>query len=115
MNKYFKKIRNRLISDKTYQDFISKFPNNYEFEFLKCITKISEIQFNLSSKNECRKARVGIQFPDGLLPISMSISALFELFTNSDCFIIAENNYGACCIQDTISYSLGLDILIHYG
>ena len=40
---------------------------------------------------------------------------IFEKFTESEVIIIADENYGACCIEDVGAYLLEADFIIHYG
>ncbi len=46
---------------------------------------------------------------------STRLSDIFEFFTNSECYIIGDENYGACCIEDITGYLLKADFIIHYG
>jgi 2-(3-amino-3-carboxypropyl)histidine synthase len=43
------------------------------------------------------------------------ISDILEKFTNSECIIMADVTYGACCIDDLTVKEIGGDLLIHYG
>ena len=43
------------------------------------------------------------------------ISDLLEHFTNSECFIMCDVTYGACCIDDISAHLLNADLLVHYG
>ena len=43
------------------------------------------------------------------------ISDIFENFTNSECIIMADVTYGACCVDDLTAHEIGCDFLIHYG
>ena len=43
------------------------------------------------------------------------ISDIFENFTNSETIIIADENYGACCIEDIAGFIAEADFIIHYG
>ena len=36
-------------------------------------------------------------------------------FTNSEVYVIADENYGACCIEDTAGFLLDADFIVHYG
>lgn len=41
-----------------------------------------------------------MQFPEGLLMYSCLISDIIEKFTDSECTILGDVTYGACCIDD---------------
>lgn len=43
------------------------------------------------------------------------LSDIFEHFTKSQCYIIADENYGACCIEDLAGFLAKADFIIHYG
>ena len=43
------------------------------------------------------------------------LADVFEEFTKSEVIIIADENYGACCIEDIGAYNIGADFIIHYG
>lgn len=43
------------------------------------------------------------------------ITDIFENFTNSEVFIIGDENYGACCIEDVTGFLADADFIIHYG
>lgn len=43
------------------------------------------------------------------------ISDILEHFTQSDIMIIADENYGACCIEDVGAFLYDADFIIHYG
>lgn len=43
------------------------------------------------------------------------LSDIFEKFTQSEVLIVADENYGACCIEDQAAYLYKIDFLIHYG
>lgn len=58
---------------------------------------------------------VALQFPEGLLMYACMISDILEKFTNSECIIMADVTYGACCIDDFTVKEVGGDFLIHYG
>lgn len=85
---------------------ISLLPSNYNFEVQKSIHRI------LSS----RATRVALQFPEGLLMYSLILSDIFKTFANvSQCFILGDVTYGACCVDDFSASALNADLLIHYG
>lgn len=43
------------------------------------------------------------------------ISDIFEHFTSSECIIMGDVTYGACCVDDLSASTLGSDFIIHYG
>lgn len=81
-------------------------PPNYDFEIHKTLWRI-----------KCDKAhRVALQFPEGLLMFSTSISSILSHFAD-DCqtFILGDVTYGACCVDDLTAKCVGADLLVHYG
>lgn len=82
-------------------------PPNYEFEIPKSLWRIQQE----------RSQHVGLQFPEGLLIFASQIAALLKHFTPwpIEITILADVTYGACCIDDLTSRSIGIDLLIHYG
>ena len=59
--------------------------------------------------------RLILQMPQGLQMYACMLSDIFEHFTNSEVYIIADENYGACCIEDVGGFVLDCDFIIHYG
>ena len=53
--------------------------------------------------------------PQGLQMFAARLSDIFENFTNSECIIIGDENYGACCIEDITGFIAEADFIIHYG
>jgi len=43
------------------------------------------------------------------------LSDIFQHFTGSEVYIIGDENYGACCIEDVGGFLLDCDFIIHYG
>ncbi len=58
---------------------------------------------------------VGLQMPDGLIAWAPSLAAIVENFTGVRATVLADVNYGACCIDDLTAQSLGVDLLVHFG
>jgi diphthamide biosynthesis enzyme Dph1/Dph2 domain len=56
-----------------------------------------------------------LQFPEGLMLYACIISDIIEHFTGSECIIMGDATYGACCIDDLSASTLGADFIIHYG
>lgn len=89
---------------------ISKLPSNYNFEIYKSLIRINDINSQIN-----RKVRVSLQMPDGFMIFSILIADILETFSNSECIILGDITYGACCIDDLGSKSLECDLIIHYG
>ena len=112
-----KKIINILEEDK-YKEMkenkllslaISKLPKNYNFEIYKSLDKINQI-----SNKKKSKAKIALQFPDGLMCFSILISDILTTFGKCDTIILGDITYGACCIDDIDCNILECDLLIHY-
>ena len=43
------------------------------------------------------------------------LSDLFTGYCKCEVYIIGDETYGACCIEDEGAFLLGADFLIHYG
>ena len=43
------------------------------------------------------------------------LSDIIMNFTESEIMIIADENYGACCIEDQAGYLFMADFIVHYG
>lgn len=98
---------------------ISKLPNNYSFEIPKTIVRINNLYNELVDKKEIKNNNpilVGIQLPDGLSHLSVIISDIIETFsTNCETIIMADQTYGACCIDDIGCKQIGVNLIVHYG
>lgn len=87
----------------TYPEKIQGLPKNYDFEINKTLKTIERH----SAK------RIGLQFPDGLLCYAPPIiDTIKQYFPDTDCIILDDVVYGACCVDDE---SLPVDLLLHYG
>lgn len=53
--------------------------------------------------------------PQGLQMFACMLSDLFTQITDSEVFIIADESYGACCIEDVGGSALECDFIVHYG
>ena len=95
--------------DKLLSLAISKLPKNYNFEIYKSLDKIKKI-----SEKKKSKARIALQFPDGLMCFSILISDILTTFGKCETIIIGDITYGACCIDDIDCNILECDLLIHY-
>ena len=43
------------------------------------------------------------------------IADILQNFTGSEIIIVADENYGACCIEDQAGFLFGADFIVHYG
>lgn len=80
-------------------------PPNYRFEIPKCLWQIHKSQAK----------RVALQFPEGLLLFSLTLSSIIEEFGKVETVIMSDVAYGACCVDDLQAERLGCDYMIHYG
>ncbi|CAH9101292.1 unnamed protein product [Cuscuta epithymum] len=99
-------IPDSVLNDAALNSAISLLPINYNFEIHKCVWRI-----------RCGQAkRVALQFPEGLLMYSLVIVDIISTFTSvTDCFVLGDVTYGACCVDDLSAGALSADLLIHYG
>ena len=102
-------IPDSILNNKQLQDAITRgLPSNYDFEINKTIWRLSKCS------PPCK--RIGLQFPEGLLMYACIIADILEQFVPStECIILGDVTYGACCIDDYTSSALNCDFLIHYG
>uniref|UniRef100_T1INS0 2-(3-amino-3-carboxypropyl)histidine synthase subunit 1 n=1 Tax=Strigamia maritima TaxID=126957 RepID=T1INS0_STRMM len=98
-------IPQELLDNPDLQSAIKALPSNYNFEIPKTIWRIQE------NNSKC----VALQFPEGLLIYSLTISDIIEKFTTADTIIMGDVTYGACCVDDFTARSLGADFMVHYG
>lgn len=84
---------------------MSVLPQNYNFEIPKTIWRIKK----------CNAKCVALQFPEGLLLFSLTISDILEKFTGVETIIMGDVTYGACCVDDFSARALGADLMVHYG
>lgn len=96
-----------LLADKALASAMSCLPAAYEFEVHKTIHRIR----SSSSKF------VALQMPEGLLMYGCALTDLFKKFcpSLSDCVLLGDVTYGACCVDDLGALALGCDLLLHYG
>lgn len=86
-------------------------PKNYNFEIKKTIWKIKQTESKL----------VLLQFPEGLIrfgPVIVDVmSAYFKINNITDIRFITMGDltYGACCIDDYLGSSMGVDLIVHYA
>ncbi|KAK4276345.1 hypothetical protein QN277_019303 [Acacia crassicarpa] len=99
-------IPDSILNDSALNAAISLLPSNYNFEAHKCVWRV---------KSTGAK-QIALQFPEGLLMYSLVLSDIFTTFGGvSQCFILGDVTYGACCVDDLSAKALGADLLIHYG
>ncbi|KAM0029805.1 putative diphthamide synthesis DPH1/DPH2 [Helianthus debilis subsp. tardiflorus] len=99
-------IPDSITTDPSLNAAISLLPSNYNFEIHKSIWRVR----STSAK------RVALQFPEGLLMYSLIISDIITTFTDvTQCLILGDVTYGACCVDDLSAAALDADLLIHYG
>ncbi|XP_028805723.1 2-(3-amino-3-carboxypropyl)histidine synthase subunit 1-like [Neltuma alba] len=99
-------IPDSILNDSALNAAISLLPSNYNFEVHKCVWRV---------KSTGAK-QIALQFPEGLLMYSLVLSDIFSTFAGvSQCFILGDVTYGACCVDDLSAKALGADLLIHYG
>ncbi|XP_077210391.1 diphthamide synthesis DPH2 family protein [Tasmannia lanceolata] len=105
--RFFKnQIPDSITQNPSLNSAISLLPSNYNFEIHKSV-------FRIQSSNA---KRVALQFPEGLLMYSLIICDIFETFASvSECFVLGDVTYGACCVDDFSAKALNCDLLIHYG
>ncbi|KAJ3309463.1 Diphthamide biosynthesis protein 1 [Boothiomyces sp. JEL0838] len=98
-------IPQALLEDEYLKELISALPSNYNFEIYKSIHQIQQY----------KPSRIALQFPEGLLVYSATISDIILNFCGVECLIMGDVTYGACCIDDFTAIALGCDFMIHYG
>lgn len=90
---------------------LSIFPKNYNFEIHKSVWRLLELKAELGRE----RLRVVLQLPQGLQMFACMLADVFANYTGSEVLIIADENYGACCIEDVQASILEADFIIHYG
>jgi len=104
-------IPKEILENEMLNKSISLLPAHYNFEIHKSIWRILELKKQLNKPN----LLIGLQFPEGLLMFACLISDMIERFTDSECVILGDVTYGACCVDDLTIKELNGDFLIHYG
>ncbi|GAM84390.1 hypothetical protein ANO11243_023840 [Dothideomycetidae sp. 11243] len=95
-----------ILNDDDINKAIALLPPNYNFEIHKTIHRI----------RTSGAKTVALQFPEGLLLFSTTISDILTCFCPGiTTLIMGDVTYGACCIDDYTARALGCDILIHYA
>jgi len=99
-------VPTEILHDEDINAAISLLPSNYNFEIHKTIHRIR----TSGAKN------VALQFPEGLLLFSTTISDILTRFCpGCSTLIMGDVTYGACCIDDYTARALGCDLLVHYA
>lgn len=78
-------------------------PNNYNFEIEKLIKTLKKIKPKYTA----------LQFPDGLLKFSETISQIISKYTIP--ITLIDTVYGSCCIDDKTAKSLNCELIVHFG
>lgn len=95
-----------ILDDEDIKEAISLLPWNYSFEIPKTIHRI----------RSSGAKRIALQFPEGLLLFSTTISDILTQFCPGvETLIMGDVTYGACCIDDYTARALGCDLLVHYA
>lgn len=110
VRKIYSPIPASILEDPLLNELIAVFPPNYNFEFHKCIWRIEELKKELG-----RNLTLVLQLPQGLQMFSCMLADFFEKYSRCDVFIVADENYGACCIEDFGASLVDADFIIHYG
>lgn len=105
VRKSINQIPDEIVHNAELENAMRVLPSNYNFEIPKTVWKIRQA----NAKN------VALQFPDGLLMFSLTISDIIEKFTSASTIIMGDVTYGACCVDDFTARALGADFLVHYG
>ncbi|KAB1206967.1 Diphthamide biosynthesis protein 1 [Morella rubra] len=99
-------IPDSILKDAALNAAIAVLPSNYNFEIHKCVWRV----------RSSNAKRVALQLPEGLLMYSLVLSDILTSFASvSQCFVLGDVTYGACCVDDLSASALGADLLIHYG
>ncbi|KAL0225082.1 hypothetical protein RCL1_002994 [Eukaryota sp. TZLM3-RCL] len=78
----------------------------YDFEFQRISSFID--QHNISF--------LALQFPEGLVKFATSIASLIEHQNPSvTCLTMVDDCYGACCLEDRLALSMGIQGFVHFG
>lgn len=99
-------VPDEILHDKELNEAIALLPTNYKFELHKTIHRIRSSEAK----------HVALQFPEGLLLFSTTISDIITQFCpGASTLIMGDVTYGACCVDDYTARALGCDMLIHYA
>ncbi|XP_021823554.1 2-(3-amino-3-carboxypropyl)histidine synthase subunit 1 [Prunus avium] len=99
-------IPDSILHDAALNTAVALLPSNYNFEVHKCVWRV----------RSTHASRVALQLPEGLLMYSLVLSDILSTFGGaSQCFVLGDATYGACCIDDLAAKALDADLLIHFG
>eukprot|EP00730_Choanoeca_flexa_P000014 TRINITY_DN10005_c0_g1_i4.p2 TRINITY_DN10005_c0_g1~~TRINITY_DN10005_c0_g1_i4.p2 ORF type:complete len:193 (+),score=26.60 TRINITY_DN10005_c0_g1_i4:54-581(+) len=65
--------------------------------------------------NDGKYQKVGLQFPDELLPYATQIYTYLRTHTDSHLFIMGDTSYGSCCVDEVAAEHATADLIIHFG
>ena len=100
-----------VLNDPFINEGVSELPRNYNFEVHKSLWRIKELQRELGKP----QLTVVLQMPQGLQMFACMLADIFTKLAQCEVVIIADENYGACCVEDVQASILQADFLIHYG
>nr|CAH8863948.1 unnamed protein product [Trichobilharzia regenti] len=60
-------------------------------------------------------SRVGLQFPDELLGISVVVCRQLNSLTDSLCAILGDSSFASCCVDEIAGQHVNVDAVVHYG
>lgn len=58
---------------------------------------------------------IGLQFPDELLNISVSVCQKLCEQSGEFCFILGDSSFAGCCVDEVAGQRFHIDALVHYG
>lgn len=105
-----KQIPDSILGSAELGALVAAFPANYNFEIHKSVWRVEELKKELG-----RGVTLLLQLPQGLQMFGCMLADVFERFCGCDVFLAADENYGACCVEDVGGALVGADFLIHYG
>ncbi|KAL3216345.1 hypothetical protein MRX96_033143 [Rhipicephalus microplus] len=59
--------------------------------------------------------KVALQFPDGMLVNSVSITLALQASVPAELFILGDTSYGSCCVDEVAAEHVAADAIVHYG
>ncbi|CAH8610790.1 unnamed protein product [Heterobilharzia americana] len=59
--------------------------------------------------------KVGLQFPDELLGISVVICRQLNTLTDSLCVILGDSSFASCCVDEISGQHIEVNAVVHYG
>ena len=104
----FPQVPDEILKDHKLAEAIAALPTNYDFEIHKTIWRLRQL----------RARRVALQFPEGLLLFSLTLSDIISEFVPgiASVTVLGDVAYGACCVDDQGALACAnADALVHYG